>query len=112
MSITYCEQCHGVTGITYSTGVGYQESKEVLPVGPLKFCCGHGPAPAPKHDGWLDKDRCYEVRHSTFMEEHRIDIASGCFDDHIGLTPQAALSLLSWLQQERGTLERLAGGEA
>jgi hypothetical protein len=63
-----------------------------------------------KHDGKLSE--FYEVRYlenSYRAGKPRVFIGDGGhISDHIELEPLVALSLLTWLEQERATLEQLA----
>jgi len=53
------------------------------------------------HDGKLD-DR-YEV----FLMNEGVSISNSC-DDHVDLSPKAALSLLAWLRQQENELQHMA----
>lgn len=69
-----------------------------------------------KHDGKLDKRGDYAVGYShvtigmntNYSSIYGKGVAISGVDDLVSLTAQEALSLLAWLKQEQGVLEKLA----
>lgn len=78
----------------------------------------HRATPRPKHTGILSEEAnvCYDdelyatrsTGESFYLHSVLLHARGGC----MGLKPVEALSLLSWLQQERGALEQMAKGQA
>lgn len=70
-----------------------------------------------KHDGYLDAKHQYQVSYwpDRLEERFRIYIEENdilTFEPaYVALTPTQALSLLTWLAQEKPELERLAAKE-
>jgi hypothetical protein len=103
-NITICAQCGGI--IT-SAHFEYNQSKpldqEPATTAPQasivgRFCPGHS---KPKHDGKLDEEGDMEV----CIREKYVEI-SEAFQEML-FSPQQALSLLAWLEQERPNSEKL-----
>lgn len=68
--------------------------------------------PALKHDGNLDKDGDAKVQYgASYPGEQGIYVIETAESSSVYLNPEQALSLLSWLQQEKLTLEKLAKDE-
>lgn len=70
----------------------------------------------PHHDGKLEGRNPYFVQHILGLRMPSCasvkighgDISGDVTDDEVWLSPEQALSLLAWLEQEKATLERLA----
>lgn len=70
-----------------------------------RLCAGH-PEPAQRHDGRLDED--YQVCHGNGAWGFEVVVLEYKGTTQALIRPDAALSLLAWLQQEREALQRLA----
>lgn len=78
----------------------------------------HRSMPRPKHTGTLSEeasvlfdDELYVTRstgEAFYLRGVMLHVRGGC----MGLKPAEALSLLSWLQQEKGVLEQMVRGQA
>lgn len=113
---TICAICGGYTSqviirrlpAANSEGIPYP----LADVPPIRLCPGH-PEPVQKHDGRLDKDGDTKVQYgAAYPGERGIYVLDMIDDDpkhhSVYLGPAQALSLLTWLEQERGELQRLA----
>lgn len=77
----------------------------------------HRTSPRPRHDGTIgqglsvfydDEPHTLRSGDTVFVKSVMLSNTAHC----IALIPQEALSLLSWLQQERGILEQMVRGQA
>jgi hypothetical protein len=108
-----CAICGGMLRIDYTIefrecmphSISVEPNQVVVPG--MRLCPGH-PEPAPKHDGKLDEDGSATVWYDNIYSHVR----GVLIDDSRGvcayLEPKQSLSLLAWLEQERGELQRLA----
>ncbi len=118
MSNNICEQCGGFLRIEYTIGFEQCQPKDMrydLKVNDnenaFSLCPGH-PEPTSKHDGKLgNNDNVYFVQYMLKQRPLYASVWIGrdteLRQDEIWLSPEQALSLLEWLQQERGMLEKM-----
>ena len=72
------------------------------------------PDDEPKHDGWLNKQKDYNIDYGESWDK---GILIADYSDHYGETrylrmpAKEALSLLAWLKQEESTLQKLVEEE-
>lgn len=108
-----CEQCGGMIRIEYTITFEYCTPREMRAepyphTSPFKLCPGH-PDPASKHDGNLSGHS--SVEYYALKDRTWVRLREG--GETWILSPAEALSLLSWLQQEKPVVEQLIeGGEA
>lgn len=107
-----CRICGGALRIAYTTTFEQCRPCEIkvseVPPGFVRLCPGHFPEQDRQHDGHLDKDKEGRVQYGAlYPGEQGIYIRSGV-DDSVYLNPPQALSLLTWLLQERRQLEEIA----
>lgn len=115
MSTEYnlCPKCGGVTSLKRP------EHSMRVSTGVFRPCTCK-PEPVQKHDGKLDKRAVHDDYHATatIQDDYGlcdgsklVEVAGGrgdCENSRVLLEPAQALSLLAWLTQERGELQRLA----
>lgn len=75
------------------------------------------PTPRPRHDGTIGRDLVvgYDDEPHVLRGGDTVFVKSVTISNTahaIAFLPQEALSLLSWLQQERGALEQMMRGQA
>lgn len=104
---TFCQQCGLPSSYAYTSA-----DIALAPLNPVTgviFCMGHS---EPKHDGKLGSGECQakvEINDIDFI--NMICLCGGYGDDEAStmyLDAKQALSLLTWLQQNKAMLERLA----
>lgn len=113
-----CEICGGIKNLVYLVEAVPKDAPPVTLSAPSKpwghLCYGH-PKGAPKHDGKLGDDCDVYLgtlrRYPSGRQEHRPGITISGYDDGICLTPKQAISLLSWLEQNKAELTALAEQE-
>ena len=96
-----CERCGGLKTASFASGI-IQHST-------VKMCDCSQTKPQ-KHDGKLDACNEGVVRYGA-MYPGDIGVYIDCAGDRVYISAKQSLSLLSWLQQEKPTLEKLAKDE-
>ena len=109
---TICEQCGGYTYYTSDGAFMKLPARVVL----LSLCPGHPESAKGSHSGDLGHNSTvyYDDDPYSTTEGETFYVRSVMISDKmrkIALLPKEALSLLTWLQSERVTLEKLVSEE-
>jgi hypothetical protein len=105
-----CEICGGVKSFYEEVKPDDVSQKISTIIGPKKLCYGH-PKGAPKHDGKLGDDSTVRLGTTRGQAITLSGYDELNFQARIGLDAKQAISLLSWLEQNKPELIALAEQE-